>query len=141
MTWIAWLIVGIFLVILEILTPSMFFFSCLAIGAFLASGASALGSSVWLDFGICALGTLIAVYTIRPLFLRYIRRTGTVNSNVDALIGEIAIVSEDISPEKNGFVKVLNETWLAYSDEKISAGERVIVKSIDGTKLFVKKGA
>ncbi|MCL2390962.1 MAG: NfeD family protein, partial [Endomicrobia bacterium] len=70
---------------------------------------------------------------------KMIKKTNTVESNVDALIGMEAVVTGTITPEKDGFVKVLSEIWLAGADEEIKEGEKVKVVSVSGTKLLVKK--
>jgi len=139
MAWITWVVAAICLVILEISTPSVFFFLSLAVGAFVAAVAAYFGISTWFEVAVFVIVSVVSVFTIRPLFKRYLKRTGTTNSNVDALIGADALVTETISPSKDGFVKVFSEIWLASSAEEIKKGETVKVLSVSGTKLFVKK--
>ncbi|MCL2334750.1 MAG: NfeD family protein [Endomicrobia bacterium] len=139
MSWIAWLVAAIVLVILEISTPGIFFFLSLAVGAFVAAIAAYFGVSHWIDYIIFAVVSILSIFTVRPLFKRYFKRAETAKSNVDALIGAEAMVTAGISPSKDGFVKVMSEIWLANSDEEIKEGEKVKVISVSGTKLFVKK--
>ena len=139
MSWIIWVIAAICLVILEISTPSVFFFLSLGVGALFAAAAAYFGISIWFEVAVFVVVSVGSIFTIRPLFKRYLKRTGTVDSNVDALIGADAMVTETITPSKDGFVKVFSEIWLAQSDEEIKKGETVKVLSVSGTKLFVKK--
>lgn len=62
-------------------------------------------------------------------------------SNVYALQGKKAIVTETISSCKRGWVKVENELWAAspVGDELIHKGEMVEVVSNAGSHLKVKK--
>ena len=69
---------------------------------------------------------------------KYIDKFKT-KSNVDALIGSLAVVTEDISPNKAGKVKIEGEIWLAVSQDDIKVNENAKIVSVDGTKLVVKK--
>ena len=48
------------------------------------------------------------------------------------------IASADITKE-GGMVLLRGEIWSAYSDETISKGEKIIVESVTGLKVKVKK--
>ena len=58
-------------------------------------------------------------------------------TNFDRIIGMEAIVTEEISKNKIGEVKVDGKRWSAYSDKKIKVGSTVRVLSIEGVKLKV----
>ena len=63
-------------------------------------------------------------------------------TNLDALIGKMAIVEEDIEPFGVGRVKAGGISWSAYSEyesETIKKGEHVTVKEINGVKLLCEK--
>ncbi|MDR1721377.1 MAG: NfeD family protein [Endomicrobium sp.] len=94
---------------------------------------------IQIEFAVFVTVSVISVYFIRPVLKRVLSRSETVNSNVDALIGENAVVVENISPLKSGFVKVLSEIWRAESDVEFKVGETAKIKSISGTRLIVKK--
>jgi membrane protein implicated in regulation of membrane protease activity len=66
-------------------------------------------------------------------------KSETVNSNIDALIGATAIVTEKITPLKVGFVRVSGEIWRAESDIELEIGMTVKIENIVGTTLTVKK--
>ncbi len=54
------------------------------------------------------------------------------------LFGAIGLVVQDIKPPGYGRVKVTGEEWLAESTQDISAGTKVRVLGVDGTRLIVK---
>ena len=141
MTWIMWVIAAVVLVILEIVTPGLFFFACLAIGSLCAAAVAYFGVSNWFEFGIFAVTAIVSIFSIRPFFKKWMNKQskGFIASNVDELVGQEALVTEKITLNKAGFVKVKSEIWLAESDSEIEAGEKVIIKSLSGTKVFVKK--
>jgi membrane protein implicated in regulation of membrane protease activity len=60
-------------------------------------------------------------------------------TNLDRVIGASALVTEPISKNKVGEVKVLGKYWSAISESDHSLGEEVIVDAIDGVKLIVRK--
>ncbi|MBI4685074.1 MAG: nodulation protein NfeD [Nitrospirae bacterium] len=57
----------------------------------------------------------------------------------EGLIGLKGIASTDITND-SGMVLLHGEIWSAYSDETISKGEKIIVVSVTGLKVKVKKG-
>jgi membrane protein implicated in regulation of membrane protease activity len=139
MTWAAWCVVAVALIILEVATTSVFFFTCLAIGAAFAAIASCFGGSVTIEVIIFILGSILSLYLIRPIFKKMISKSDTIKSNIDALIGANAIVTEKITPFKTGLVRVFSEVWRAESDVEIKAGDTVKVEKVAGTTLTVKK--
>ncbi len=60
-------------------------------------------------------------------------------TNLDRIIGMKGIVTEDITANNTGEVKVDGKKWSAYSSSDISKGEYVKVLLIDSVKLKVEK--
>ncbi len=56
----------------------------------------------------------------------------------EGLLGQEGIAHTDINGE--GMVLVRGEYWQAYSDEPIKKGDKVIVESVSGLKIKVKRG-
>ena len=48
------------------------------------------------------------------------------------------IANTDITKD-SGMVSLHGEIWSAYSDETISKGEKIVVESLSGLKVKVKK--
>jgi membrane protein implicated in regulation of membrane protease activity len=139
MTWVAWIVIAVILVIFEITTTSIFFFVCLAIGSVFAAVAACFVVSNLLQFTVFIIISIVSLCLVRPIFKKMISKSKTVSSNVDALINAEAVVTEKITPLKAGFVKVSSEIWRAESDIEIAVGETVIIKKVSGTMLIVKK--
>jgi membrane-bound serine protease (ClpP class) len=72
---------------------------------------------------------------IRLVVKAYRRRPAT---GMEGLVGEKAIAHTDISPE-GGQVALHGEFWRASAGEHIGKGEKVVVESMDGLKVKVKK--
>ena len=62
-----------------------------------------------------------------------------VKTNIDRILGMKGIVTESISKDSIGEVKVDGKKWSACSDTNISKGEIVRVLSINSTKIKVEK--
>ncbi len=139
--WHLWIIIGIVFFIVEIFTPG-FIVATFGGGCLLAAIPAYFQLQFLWQLLVFSLGTLIFFLTVRPLYLKYIfppeEQTPT---NVDALIGQKALVIEEIDALNNkGRVKVGGEDWKAISEKspKIAEGELVKVVAIDGVKLIVE---
>lgn len=137
-----WFIVSIIFFILEILSPT-FFLVCFSIGA-LITGLFCLSSiSLTVQIFVFVISSLLTLVFLRPFFLKYLDDDSEdKKTNVDALIGQTAIVSEKISPSENkGRVEITGDSWLAISKtgNEISEGERVEILKVEGTKVYVKR--
>jgi membrane-bound serine protease (ClpP class) len=64
------------------------------------------------------------------------RRTRAV-TGVEAMVGTAGVVKEDLKPE--GMIFIHGEMWNAVCEGFIPAGEKVIVQSVEGLKVRVKK--
>jgi membrane-bound serine protease (ClpP class) len=56
----------------------------------------------------------------------------------EGLIGSLGITETDIT-SNGGTALLLGERWSAYSEEPVSKGERIIVESVTGLRVKVKK--
>lgn len=79
--------------------------------------------------------TLFFVLTIRLAFKAYKRKPVT---GSEGLVGEYGTASTDITKDE-GMITVHGERWSAYSDDPIAKGEKIVVESVSGLKIKVKK--
>ena len=78
------------------------------------------------------------MFTTRPILKKWIKPKD-IKTNSDRVIGMNGIVTEEISKNAIGEVKVDGKRWSAISSKKIAIGEEIIVDEIDGVKLKVHK--
>ena len=83
------------------------------------------------------LGTILLI-TTRPI-LKKALKSKDVKTNFDRIIGMEGIVTEKITQNTVGEVKVDGKKWSAISDEPLNEGASVTILEIDGVKLKVKK--
>lgn len=137
--WVIWIIVGILFLIVEMLTPGLFFFACIGISAVISGLILLWGAPWWLVWVFLFLGSLLLMFASRPL-AKYLTREGGLPSNVDSFIGQDGEVIETIEPGlRNGKILVADQEWRARAKEKIDKGERVKITGVDGVHLVVKK--
>lgn len=135
--WIIWLILVILLTLIELLTIN------LATIWFVISGIIALIISIFIDnytlqFGIFVIGGVILLITTKPILTKTIKQHKE-KTNFDRIIGMTGIVTEKITKDKDGAVKIDGKEWTAYSDKSIKKDERVKVLKIKGVKVKVEK--
>ncbi|MDZ7291053.1 MAG: NfeD family protein [candidate division KSB1 bacterium] len=136
--WLIWLLLGLVLAILEILTPG-FVFICFSFGCFVAAIVAALDFSFSWQISIFAAITFVLFVWARQIFGKLFGAPKTkVLTNVDRLIGLTATTLEEVDDQR-GYVKVEGEAWSARSGsgEKLPAGIKVRILRIEGNKLVV----
>jgi membrane protein implicated in regulation of membrane protease activity len=137
---IAWLILLIFLVFVEIITlglTTIWF----AGGALVAFIVSLFYDSLILEAVLFVVVSLVLLFFTRPIVKKYFNSTRT-KTNFEAVIGREALVTGTIDNINNsGWAVVNGLEWSARSvnGEIIEKGTKVIVESISGVKLMVSK--
>lgn len=137
MNWIFWLVLVIVLSFVEIATVSL-----VSIW-FVASGIVAMILSFFIEDTaiITTIFILLGIFLLvisRPI-VNKLRSKDNEKTNLDRIIGEAAIVTEDIKKNVVGEVKVDGKRWSAVSKENCLKGDTVKVLKIDGVKLIVEK--
>ena len=133
--WVAAIIVFI---VIEIFTQGLtsIWFAGGALGGCLAAMA---GAGPLVQVIIFIIVSIILIIATRPFKKRMDEKIQ--KTNVETVIGKVAIVEEEIRPEQTGRVRLDGKIWTARSTdrESIFAGERVIVKNIQGVTLTVER--
>uniref|UniRef100_UPI00405608EB NfeD family protein n=1 Tax=Alistipes sp. TaxID=1872444 RepID=UPI00405608EB len=140
--WHYWVIVALVFVIVEMFTTG-FAVMCISFGCLFGAVASALDWELKWQLLSFAIGTALAFATVRPLVYKFFYKKGQeVKTNVDALVGRRAIVTERIEGELHaGRVKIDGDDWKAVSTDTapIEVGEAVEITAINSVILTVKK--
>lgn len=142
LAWHIWFILGIIFIIIEIFDPAFFFLS-LGVGA-IVTGLLALLPFVqrylWLQIFCFAIISFIGFLSMRRLGKRVLASSGP-ETNVFALKGKHAHVTQPIPAHGKGYVKVGGEEWVAVTADHsaLALGVKVEILDIDGNKLVVKE--
>lgn len=131
-----WLIIVIILGIFEMLTTNL-----VSIW-FVISGIITMIISLFCDNLYIQFGTFVILgVLLMPLSKKVYKKIkkDKVKTNIDRIVGMKGIVTENITKDNIGEVKVDGKKWSAYSDTDISKDEIVKVLSISSTKIKVEK--
>ena len=137
MDWIFWLILVIILSVIEIATVSLVSIWFVASGIVVMILSFFIGDIAIQSTIFALLGILLLLVT-RPIVAK-LKSKDNAKTNLDRIIGEEAIVTEDITKNNVGEVKVDGKRWSAISKDKCAKGDTVKILKIDGVKLIVKK--
>ena len=134
--WI-WLGIIIILSILEASTVSL-----VSVWFIISAIVSLVLSVFKVDFTICfavfVVFGLILMLTTRKIMTKLLK-VKKENTNIDRIIGKKGVVTEKITKDNIGEVKVEGKKWSAYSDENLEVGTYVKILKIDSVKLHVMK--
>lgn len=137
-TW--WLVFSLILLVIEMITPGLFYFGCLAAGALLAALAVSLGAGPITSWAVFFGGSAALVLTVAPLARRWMARMPKSPVGLDSLVGQRARVVEALDPTTGrGLVRLgSGALWSAASEVPIGANTWVEVLTVTGTRLRVQ---
>lgn len=137
---IYWLLICVLLLGMELATMGMTMV-WFAAGCFAAFIAANCGANILVQLLVLVLGSLVLLYAVRPIAVKYLGNT--VSVNLESLIGKVAVVAENIDNMSNkGIASMGGELWHARShDDRVGfvQGEQVEITGIKDNKLIVKK--
>lgn len=110
-----------------------------SVGSLAGLLAAALGASIPVQILLFVAVAAACLACLRPIVRKYITPK-LVRTNVDAIIGREAVVTEPIhNIQAEGAVKVGAVTWTARSTNGVSipAGTVIRIDRVEGAKLFV----
>jgi membrane protein implicated in regulation of membrane protease activity len=139
-----WFLIGLALILSEFMVPGV-------ILVFFGAGAWVAAVTSWLGLTPTWTGQLLTFAVSSVIMLTALRRwfrnrlTGYVgddndpDSNIDEFTGQSVQVIEDIDPDQgSGTVEFKGARWQARSSSRLAAGQRAIVKGVDGITLVVE---
>ena len=138
---IYWFLICVLLIGVEMATMGLttIWFAAGSLAAFLITLA---GGGIVAQLIALIIVSFLLLYFTRPLAVKYLN-SRTQKTNVEGLVGKIAVLTEDINNMENkGQASVNGQIWTARSaDSKVlySQGEQVEILQISGVKLIVKK--
>ena len=135
MTVMYWLGAAAIFVVIEIITMG------LTTIWFAGAVMAAFSLPLWSQIIAFVIVSVILLILTRPWALKYLN-SRTVRTNADSLIGQTALVTQDIDNlNAKGQVKVKGQKWTARSisdDVQLHEGQKVMIESISGVKVIVK---
>ena len=137
---IVWICAVVLFVIIEAISVQMV---CIwfAASALVTLFAALLGAPLWAQLVIFPVCTVVLLIFTRPIAKRLMKAPMT-HTNADRILGMSAVVIMEIDNDlARGQVRVLNQVWSARSmgGEVLPVDTKVVVRSMEGVKVFVEK--
>ena len=142
MAWWLWVLLGFALVMCELLTPGGFFFlffglGAVAVGALVWLGAAGPAWLQWFLFSLISIGFLVP---LRGRLLRRMVAGDDAAARVDALVGQVAVLLDDLPPGEVGKAELRGTAWNARNEGEraLRRGQRGRVTRVDGLTLWLQ---
>lgn len=138
--WLVWTLVCILSLILEV-SSGTFYLMCFAIGAIGSILVSLAGAPFWLQVLAFAGFSAVSVFCVRPFLVRYLHPDKKERlSNASALIGRHGVVTEPITANSPGYVRVDGDQWRAVTADgsAIERGVNVRITALDSIIVTVE---
>ncbi len=139
MTPMYWLILGILLILLEVMTPGLvsLFFGLAALTVALSAWLLPIPQAgQWLCFSVFS---IIYLLLLRQTLKRVFSGKKEVSDNMDdAFTGKLAVVVEPIAPNKPGRVEFCGSDWTAEAHTDVPVGASVRISGKNNLTLKVE---
>ncbi|MCW2842609.1 MAG: hypothetical protein JWN22_525 [Nocardioides sp.] len=138
-TWEAWLGLAILLGVAEMFSLDLILIM-LAVGAMAGMVAAALDANLVVQVLVAAAAATGALALVRPNLVKKFHSGPELNLGHGKLVGQQGLVTQEITAQEHGRIKVGGEIWTAapYDDSiTIAPGETVEVFQIRGATAFV----
>jgi membrane protein implicated in regulation of membrane protease activity len=137
MIWWTWVLLGLALLVIEIVTPGAFFTLFFGVGALCVAVLSAIGvgpAYQWIAFAAIS---VVLVLFLRGRLQEKLRRPNAVP--IDALVGQEVLLLEDLPAGGEAKAELRGSPWgaRAASGIPLAKGQRCRVERVDGVVLYV----
>jgi len=138
--WWHWLALGLVLAAAEMASAGGFYIIFFGVGAMVVGLLSALGLAgpVWMQTFLFSAISIGSLALFRSRLLKMMQPNPQAPS-VDALVGEVAVATEDVAAGSIGKVELRGSSWSARNDAGVvvTRGTRCRVTGVDGLMLHV----
>src|SRR6266568_2137153 len=138
MSWWLWVLAGIGLLVVEMLTPGGLFALFFGVGAILVAPLAALDAGpVWQWLAFTAVSVVLLATLRRPVQARLFDRE---RPPVDSLVGAEATLLVDLPEGGEGQAELRGSPWSARAVAGLALrkGQRCTVERIDGLTLWLR---
>jgi membrane protein implicated in regulation of membrane protease activity len=140
MAWWMWILLGFGLLATETLTPGGFFvfffgLSAVVVGCITGIGLAGSDQEQWLLFSAFSIASLLL---LRPRIVDRFRTSTTV-APVSNVVGDIAVLVDDLEPGGIAKAELRGTSWnvRSHSSARLLRGSRCTVERVEGLTLWV----
>ncbi len=143
MIWWYWVVFGLVLAGLEILTPGGFFLLFFGVAAIFVGVLAGLhlAGPLWMQWFLFSVFAVVCVAFFRNPLVRYMERGTASNRAIDSLQGEVAVAMDGIGVGAIGRAQLRGTVWSARNagPADIAPGDRCTVEAVDGLTLTIRR--
>lgn len=142
MAWWYWVLMGLGLLGLEILTPGGFYLLFFGLAALAVGGLAGLGAAepTWLQWLLFSALSIVSLLFFRNPLLARIKSVERRGPAVDTMVGEVAVPLDDLAPGGTGKAELRGAAWTVHNagPDGITKGQRSRVERVDGLTLWIR---
>jgi membrane protein implicated in regulation of membrane protease activity len=140
MDWWIWIVLGLMLVLGELVTPGGFyilFFGIAAIVVGILAGFNVAGPP-WFQVIVFSVLSVLTLWLFRERLLQSTHPD--ILDQVDTLVGETAVITEEIPSRGIGKAEMRGASWSARNigEKSLARGERCKVERVEGLTIYVR---
>lgn len=142
MVWWYWLFLGLALAGAEMAAPGGFYLLFFGIAALVVGALAGTGlvETAWLQWLLFSGLAVVSLLLFRGPLLRLMQEHERHAKPVDTMVGEIAILIENVPPGQTGKAELRGTTWNVRNAgaSELAHGQRATVTKVDGLTLWLK---
>jgi membrane protein implicated in regulation of membrane protease activity len=142
MIWWYWLLLGLVFLAVEMTTPGGFYIFFFGLAALIVGALAGLEwlNTAWLQWLLFSILSLISLFLFRNSLLAWMKAREPIGQEVDSMIGETAVLIEELPVGALGKVELRGTTWNARNagHTVLTKGQRARVERVEGLTLWIK---
>ncbi|HEY6084141.1 MAG TPA: NfeD family protein [Nitrospira sp.] len=141
MTWWYWMVLGLILLGAEMTTPGGFYILFFGLAALLVGTLAGLDAVQldWLQWLLFSVIAIVSLVLFRGPLLARLNSGNVGHSDIDSMVGEIAVPLEPLGAGDTGKAELRGTTWTAKNVGSVllQKGQRVKVTRVEGLTLWL----
>jgi len=141
MIWWYWMLIGLVLLGAEMLTPGGFYILFFGLAALIVGSLTGLGftQAEWIQWLLFSALAILSLLVFRGPLLAWIKTRDKEMPTVDSMVGESAILLEDLVPGGTVKAELRGTTWTAHNAglALLKKGQRCKVERVEGLTLWI----
>jgi membrane protein implicated in regulation of membrane protease activity len=142
MPWWLWVLFGLTLLLLEVLTPGGFvvlFFGIASVVVGVLVGLD-VGGPAWFQWLLFSVLSVVSLLLFRGrLLAKFQSQAQESGGKIDTLVGEVVVLLEDLAPGAVGKAELRGTAWNTQNEgaRPLSKGQRCRVQRVEGLTLWI----
>ena len=141
MIWWYWMLLGLVLLGVEMVTPGGFYILFFGLAALIVGSLAGLGfvQAEWLQWLLFSGLAILSLLVFRGPLLAWLKKQNKDLPAVDTLTGESAIPLEDLALNGTGKAELRGSTWTAHNagPSPLMKGQRCKVERVEGLTIWI----